>query len=268
MTMISKEAPYILRWTLQNWGMSEMERLVEPFNIYLRSQNAIYDLLKEAKIDVYQFEGLATQLSTNLGTTRTLNRIALMNRAKNNGNAILLDVKDKFEQKQITFAGLAEVWKENRIGLACAMRIPMTKLFGISAAGFNSGEDDIENYNAMVESEIREHVKPSLRKLIDMIVVHLFGQQFDFSFKFQPLRVLSSTDEETIKEKKYNRYTSMLDAGQLTDQEFAEICQMEGLVPIETEVARGAEPQPRRDLPGGMGQENEEETDEGPEQDA
>lgn len=250
MTMISKEAPYILRWTLQNWGMSELERLVEPFNIFLRTQNAIYDLLKEAKIDVFQFEGLASQLATNAGTQRTLNRITLMNRAKNNGNAILLDMKDKFEQKQMTFAGLAEIWKENRINLASTMRIPMTKLFGLSASGFSSGEDDIENYNAMVESEIREHVKPAVRQLLEIVMAHLFGDSFDFSFNFKPLRVLGAVEEEGVKTQKYNRYKSMYDCGQLTDQEFAEVCQKEGLIPIETDVARGAEPQPAREQPG------------------
>ena len=30
------------------------------------------------------------------------------------------------------------------------LKMPITKLFGISAAGFSSGEDDIENYNSMI----------------------------------------------------------------------------------------------------------------------
>lgn len=242
-TIAGKEAPYILKWILQGWGMSDFERLVEPFNLFLLNQNAIYDLLREAKVDVYRFEGFASQLQTDKGTNIALNRIQAMNRAKNNGNAIVLDKLDEFEQKQITFAGLAEMWNQNRIGLASAIRIPMTKLFGISASGFNSGEDDIENYNGYVESDVREHAKPLIRKMLEVLQSAVYGEVFDLKFAFKPLRILSSTDEETIKASKNTRYMSLYTAGLVTPQEMMQLQQKEGLINIETEVARGADPE-------------------------
>lgn len=244
MTVSGKEAPFQIRWVLQDWGLSELEKILEPFNIYLRTQQAIYDLLKEAKIDVFQFEGFLSQLSSSAGTSRALQRIQIMNQAKNTGNAIVMDMKDKYEQKQVTFSGLAEVWKENRISLASALRIPMTKLFGLSAAGFSSGEDDIENYNAMVESEVREHLKPTLRNVLKLICISLYGDKFDFGFDFKPLRVMSTVDEETVKTSKHNRYMSLASSGYLTPQEFMQLEQKEKLIPIDSEVARGAMPEP------------------------
>ena len=38
-----------------------------------------------------------------------------MNEMKNFNNALVLDKNDEYDQKQITFSGLAEVMKENRI---------------------------------------------------------------------------------------------------------------------------------------------------------
>jgi phage-related protein (TIGR01555 family) len=242
LTMAGKAAPYLIRWTLQNWGMSEVEKMVEDFNAYIRTKNVVYELLKEAKIDVYQFENFTTQLATNRGTDLTIARVELMNRVKNFQNAVVLDAKDKFEQKQITFGGLAEVMKQNMIGIASALRIPMTKLFGLSSTGFNSGEDDIENYNAMVESEVRQPLRAVIQKVIQLYCLKLFGAEFEVTFNFKALRVMSSLDEETIKTQKHARYVSLYQQGLLTPQETMELMQNEKLIPMETEVGRGADP--------------------------
>lgn len=243
-TVAGKEAPFQIRWMLQDWGLSEFEKLLEPFNIYLRTQNAIYDLLKEAKVDIFQFEGFLAQLTSKAGTDRAIQRVQLMNMAKNSNNALIMDMKDKYEQKQVTFSGLAEMSVQNRISLASATRIPINKLFGTGAQGFSSGEDDIENYNAMVEAEIREHLKPTLRKLIDLVAFAMWGDNLDLQFDFKPLRVLTSEAEEEIKTKKHARYFQDMQAGMLNPQEYMQLQQKEKLIPIETEVARGATPEP------------------------
>lgn len=244
LTVAGKEAPFQIRWMLQDWGLSEMEKLLEPFNIYLRTQNAIYDLLKEAKVDIFRFEGFLAQLASNKGTDLAVRRVQIANQTKSTGNALVMDMKDEYEQKQVTFSGLAEMSVQNRISLASATRIPLNKLFGTGAVGFSSGEDDIENYNAMVESEIREHLRPTLRQLIDLVAMSLWGEQFDLPFDFKPLRVLKSTEEEEIKTKQHARFFQMAQAGFLTPQEFMDLEQKHKLIDIETEVAKGATPEP------------------------
>jgi phage-related protein (TIGR01555 family) len=244
LTLGGKAAPYLVRWTLQGWGMSEMERMIEDFNLYLRTKDVIYELLREAKIDVYQFENFTAQLATQRGTQQVQNRVSIMNMAKSYQNAVIMDAKDKFEQKQITFAGLAEVMKQNQMFISSSVRIPMTKLFGMSASGFNSGEDDIENYNAMIESEVREPLRPVLRDVIGLLCIQLFDYKPDFSFSYKPLRIMSSLDEETVATQKSARFTQLYSLGLLTAQETMGLMHSEKLIPIETEVAKGAEPEP------------------------
>lgn len=243
MTISGKEAPYTIKWILQGWGMSDMERMIQPLNLYLLTNNIVYDLLKEAKIDVLQFEGFASQLITDKGTEIALRRVEAANRGKNAGNAIVLDTKDSFSQKTMTFAGLADVWKENRVGLASAIRIPMNKLFGTPSSGFSSGEDDIENYNAYVESDVREHAKPMCRQTMTIIQHALYGVELDVSFKFKPLRVLDSVQEETINTSKHARWLSDYQAGLLTAKEFMQLQESHGMIPISTEVGAGADPE-------------------------
>ena len=239
MTLTGKAAPFLIRWQLQGWGMSEIERMVEDFNIYIRTRNVLYDILNEAKVDVYRLNGLADAMISDESTAIIQQRIQNTNQLKNFNNALLLDKEDEYETKQLTFTGLAEVMKENRIGIASALRMPISKLFGVASSGFSSGEDDIENYNAMVESEVRQRMRRMIRKTIDLITRHLYGTTYQFHWDFKPLRVMSTMDEEECKMKKHQRIMEMYDRGLMTSEEVGISENRGSLIDIETKAAQG-----------------------------
>jgi len=238
-TVGGKRAPRIIRAQLGGWGMSEIERAVEDFNLFLRGRSVLYEILNEAKIDIYKLEGYRNALATPGGTDDVQRRIQATNSIKNFHNALILDKDDEYEAKTLAFNGLAEVMKENRIGIASAVRMPMTKIFGLSASGFNSGEDDIENYNAMIMSQVREPARPIIRKVLRLLMLAVYGQEYDVSFKFKPLRVLGAVEEEQIKASKNGRIMSWYDKQLITAEEAAQWAHKENLVPIETAALRG-----------------------------
>lgn len=239
LTLSGKAAPFIIRWQLQGWGMSEVERMVEDFNIYIRTRGVLYDILQEAKVDVYRLAGLRDTLVSSEGTALIQQRIQSINALKNFNNALLLDKEDEYETKQLTFSGLAEVMRENRIGIASALRMPITKIFGLSATGFASGEDDIENYNAMVESEVRQPFKRVIRKCIDLLCLYQYGTTFDFHWDFKPLRVMSTLEEEQVKEHRHKRVMDMYDRGLMDSTEVGIAENRDSLISIETKAAQG-----------------------------
>lgn len=238
-TISGKEAPWMLRWQLQGWGMSEVERMIEDFNLYIRTRNVLYDLLNEAKVDVFMVEGFRDLMLSAGGDQKMLRRIQTVQQAKNMNNALILDKMDAYDQKQLTFTGIAEVMKENKMAIASALRMPISKIFGISATGFGSGEDDIENYNAMVESEVRQHLRKPIRKVLSLIQRFLWGQDFDYQMKFKPLRVMSAKDEEEIREKKFNRVIQLYDRGLMDSQEVGEALHKDTLVSVDTKAQKG-----------------------------
>lgn len=239
LTILGKRAPWLIRAQLSDWGMSELERVIEDFNIFLRTRNVIYELLEEAKVDVYSLKGFRDALLSPNGTALTTRRIQTMNQIKNFNNALILDKEDDYQIKQIGFGGLAEMMKENRMGLASAFRMPMSKLFGIPSTGYSSGEDDIENYNGMVESEVRQPMKIIIAKVLKIVVKHLFHEDLDINFNFKPLRVLSSTDEETIKTSKFNRIAALYDKNLMSSKEVGEAIKKDNLIPIPLEAEKG-----------------------------
>ena len=101
-----KDAPSFIRRRLQGWGMSELERVIRDVNGYIKNQDVIYELLDEAKQDVWLLENLNTKLATSNGNKQIQDRLQLANTMKNYSNAIIMDKNDTYEQKQIAFSGL------------------------------------------------------------------------------------------------------------------------------------------------------------------
>jgi hypothetical protein len=243
--VMGKEAPSFVRKRLQGWGMSELERMIRSLNSWVKNEEVIYALLDEAKIDIWKINGFNNQLLSQLAAGKLTKRLEIATMLKNFQNAIVMDKEDEYDQKQISFSGLHEILNQNRIGAAAAVRMPMTKLFGLSAAGFNSGEDDIENYNSLIESEVRAKAKEILQSVLPLCCLQLFGFMPSLEIGFHPLRVLSAEQEEQIKTSKQNRFVQLKNMDMLTPIEFMDALKQEKLFTMETEVGQGLrEPEP------------------------
>lgn len=228
------EAPSLLRVRLRGWGMSVYERLVNAVNQYLKSNDVLFQLLDEYKVDVYKIKNLSSQLLTAAGANAFKERMMSVNQVKNYNNAMCLDSEDDFIQKQIVLSGIQETADGIRIGIASALRMPLSKVFGIPATGFSSGEDDLENYNGMVESEVRTPAKPDILWVLQLRCQQLFGDvPTDLEAHFKPLRMLSAEQEENVKTQKHARLLSTAQAGFMSTEEFKEACNKGNLFDIK-----------------------------------
>lgn len=230
----AKEAPSLMRPRMRGWGMSALERFLRSFNQYLKNQNVIYELLDEAKIDVFNLDQFKASLLTADGTAQIESRMQLTTMMKNYLNILVMDKEDKFEQKTMNFSGLGDILTQIRQGVASDMKMPITKLFGVSSAGFNSGEDDIENYNAMIQSEIRSKCKHIILKTLEIVCMKVVGKvPSDLDIEWAPLRVLSAQQEEAIKSRTLNRVIMAQQAGLMDMKRTRECVNKDNLLPLE-----------------------------------
>ena len=228
-----KEAPSLVRAKLRGWGVSVLETVVRSYNQYLKSVNLSFEVLDEFKVDYFKIDGFNQTLLTPDGSDKAVKRAQLVNMQKNYQHAVTMDVKDDFGTKQLNFSGIAEIMREIRMQIAADLRMPLTKLFGMSAAGFNSGDDDIENYNAMIETEIRSKSRPELLKVVEICCAMWYGYVPDvIRIEFAPLRVLSAEQEETIKTSKLGRVMTAMQTGVMTPLEAKQAINKEMLLPV------------------------------------
>lgn len=231
-----KSAPSLKRLQLQGWGMSELERLVSPMNKFLKNQNVTYELLDEAKLDVYSIDNYSGSIAA--GQEEAVKkRIMLTNYMKSYLNALILDSEDKFDQKQVSMAGVSEVLRDSRYDIASAMKMPVTKIFGMSSAGFNSGDDDIENYNSMIERDVRTPAKNIIKTILRILCKSAFDFiPDDIDIEFKSLRVMKETEEETLKTSKYNRFRDMYTLGLITKGELYDLLSEENVISQELAI--------------------------------
>jgi phage-related protein (TIGR01555 family) len=257
LTFIGKRMPWIIERQLSGWGASLIARMAEDFNMFLKTRNVLYEILNDAKIDVYRLDGYTNNLATQQGTADVDRRIAMTNSLKSFHSALILDKLDEFEQKQLSFAGIADVMRENRIGLCSATRMPFSKIFGTTAGGTglaNSGQDDLENYNAMVTSEVRKPARPLLKQILRLGGLALFGKEYHIDFEYPPLRIMGAKEEEEVKTSAQNRIISALEAGLIDEKGAADWMRHEKLIPVENGTGRKGE----KDVPSRGGRKNDE----------
>ncbi len=236
--VLGVEAPSFIRLRLQGWGMSEIERCIRAINSFVKFETLIFELLDEAKIDVFKIMGFNDALLTDDGTDNVKRRVNLANRLKNFQNALAMDSEDDYAQKQITWSGLAEIWNELRMNLSSALKIPMNKLFGQSATGFGGGEDALENYNSIVE-QVRVDAEPVVIEVADLRCQQLFGFVPEYEVGWKPLKVLDGVQAETVKKSKQDRALGLFKERLVTGREVSTILRNDNLLMIETEVSKG-----------------------------
>lgn len=217
--IMGKRAPSLYRGSLSGWGMSVIERVIKSLNSYDKHMRVAFELMDEAKIDVYKIKGFNSAITSKGGVERITNAIQTMNLLKNYVNAVVMDKEDEYEQKTGAMSGLGDIIKEIRIQLAADFKMPINKLFGISATGFASGEDDLENYNADVQANVQADSTTGLEFLFQIYAKKMFGFiPENLRISFPPLRMLKETEESAIKTDKLNRVAVAMQNGLMSQE--------------------------------------------------
>lgn len=237
---LGKRAPYYVRMRLQGWGLSFFEQTLPPLVQYLKSQNVMLELLDENKIDILKIKNLATTLMSKNGTEAIKRRVDCAAANKNYKSMLVMDSEDDYEQKQLNVGGFADLSKEIRIMIASYLRQPVSKLWGTGSSGFSSGEDDLENYNAMIESEIRPQTLRMVKWVVDLRCMQLFGRKVpDLTIRWQPLRVLTGLEEQEKQDRIFNNVFGMVDRRLMLPSEAMQYLKQQDIITMDTAALNG-----------------------------
>jgi hypothetical protein len=263
--MFGPVVPAPLRARLQGWGSSVMEACMRELNLYLEHGNAIFDLLKQSKTDVLKIENLKATLATGKGVQGLMTRLHSMEQVKGINGAMILDNGsagvggDDFAQKTYNFAGIMDVFNTAMTALSAACKIPENKLFGKSASGLNATDEAAqENYNSLVETEIRGPSIRDIHKILDIRMMQLFGfMPEDYAIEFPPLRELDAIEEEAVKTSKQSRLMALNSCGFMNGEELGQALLKWNLIDEPTLVSEGkaeqADQMPQGQLDGETG---------------
>lgn len=216
-------APYLTRQILQGWNTSIFEGILEPIENLLGGFNVTLELLSEAKIDIFKIADLASTLLSPDGERQIRQRLSIATANKNYKSSLAMDSNDDYQQKQISFSGIPQLLQQLMYIFCGYLRYPVSKLFGIGSSGFSSGEDDLENYNGTVDSEVRIPARQIISWVVNLRCLQLFGRELpDFRPKWRPLRVMSEKDQAEINSRRLADYIMLLEHQIMTPKQVAQ----------------------------------------------
>ena len=235
-----KRAPFIIEQMVNFWGISVYEQIFQDMNQLFKSRNVLFELLDEAKTDILKLEKLESAISNNAAMRALQKMVDFIARNKNYKSQITLSTKDEYDQKQMSFSGFEGILREIRIMMAGSANMPVNKLWGEGVTGFGSGEDSLENYNGLIESEIRAVDIATILWILKIRCYQLFGREVeDIDIDWKELRVLSSTDQQNIDTQKLDNVLKLFDRQLLNPQEVMEILKKEKVLIHDTEALKG-----------------------------
>lgn len=216
-------APYLTRLILNGWNASIFEGILEPIQNLLGGFNVTLELLSEAKIDIFKISDLASTLMSPDGERQVRKRLSIATANKNYKASLAMDANDDYQQKQISFSGIPQLLEQLMYIFCGYLRYPVSKLFGKGSSGFSNGDDDLENYNGTVDSEVRIPARQLITWVVNLRCLQLFGRELpDFRPKWRPLRVMSEKDQAEINSKRLADYIVLLEHQVMTPKQVAQ----------------------------------------------
>lgn len=211
---IGAKLPRRQRVLMQGWGDSQLRRCLEDIKDTVSAKDGISELMHSANLDVITREGLAEELASNL-EEEIIKRYTLFDQMKSIVNTALLDGEEKLDRLTLNMSGIAPVLETLMVWISGAADIPVTRLFGRSAAGMNAtGEGDLKNYYDGIRSQQTSQLDRPMAQLDAIVVRSALGDMpEDYNYEWNRLTQPNRKEEAEAKKIEAETDVILLDAG-------------------------------------------------------
>lgn len=216
------ELPYWEKQVEQYWGSSKIETVFDSLKRYDNTLGNIAQLVFQANVWTQKSENLDAFLS--MAPTSQQNRLwsslQAQQRIMSSFNTRIIGENDDLQNHQYSFSGLDKVFEVFQYDMSSVTGIPVTVLFGRSAAGLDAtGDADMDNYYALLEGIQENKMRPVLEQLIPILCMSEFGAvPDDINVAFNPVRVPTEKEKADIAGSRTTAIVSAFTAGAINQQ--------------------------------------------------
>lgn len=156
----------------RTWGIPEYMRIREELRNASIGPGYSIRLLERLSMAIYKMKNLANVLSTADGEDAVLQRMEMLDLARNLLNMVFIDADgEDLGIQSLSVAGVKDILDNACAMLSAVSHIPQTRLFGRSPAGENAtGESDLENYKEFVGGIQSGDLRDNTRTLVELVL--------------------------------------------------------------------------------------------------
>ena len=211
------------------YGRSDVQGIYQPLLTYLATAINISDIVDQSKTDVLSIQGFNAAIAAGR-EDEFVAAAEAMRSIRSSTDALFVDATAQYEQKEMTFAGLVEILKAQRDDLAGACNRPLTRLFGQSASGFASGEEDNQNYYETIASLQESRLRP-LDDFLDRFVLDDLNMKFEhLDYTYPSIELSNDVEDSTILATTVTALSTALQDGVIDEAQYATELKNKGLV--------------------------------------
>lgn len=240
----------------QLWGDSVLNALKTPIERYNSALESVDELLKRCYLRFLGLQNFWQAMQETDSASAMGKAVAFINEMQNISGLTIADSADVFSSQQYSFGGLKDILMSMSQDNAGAAGVPLVRLFGMSPAGFSTGESDLRNYYDNIlraqESKLREPIQRIVK-----VVLESEGIQTDVDFEFIPVQQPTEAEKQAATQSAVDTIMRVYEGGLVTaDKALEEIrrrSEVSGLFAsiTEADVSRLKDPEvPLPDLSG------------------
>lgn len=177
------------------WGDSVLQKSMSAVKSADSAIANIASMLYEANVDVMKVQGFAELLANN-DDNLILRRARLQAAMKGINGMLMIDAEDDYQKKSASFSGLDSLLGKFFEWASGAAGIPVTRLFGRSAAGLSGdGDGDERIYYDRVEDVQTDDIAPAIALLDQVMITQALGSvPADVYYEWAPMK--QKTEDE------------------------------------------------------------------------
>ena len=195
------DLPYYQRAYEMGWGMSVVEPFHDRLVAFDSTTMGMAQMVFRAHLRTIKVDGLRKSISDGgRQYEASIQWLDMVRRYQTLEGLTVLDGKDDFSTATYGFNGLADVMMQMSQQVAGATGIPLVKLFGMSPAGFSTGESDLKSYEGNIALRQESDARQQLELLFSVLHYSELGMapSSEFGFDYAPLSQMSAAEKATI----------------------------------------------------------------------
>lgn len=203
------------------FGISDLQNKYNAIRLFDTTITCIGDIIQDSNVDVLFIPDLIAKVAQ--GKEDDIRKfINLINHTKSSMNAIALDAgtseaQGRWEQKTATYAGLSEVLTKLITITAGALDRPITVLFGLSASGFSTGEEDLESYHGTINALQESRLRPA-QEFIDKFILDKMMPNHGLTFEYPSIKVVNEDKEAARVGQFASAFSALVTANIISDK--------------------------------------------------
>src|SRR5690606_13426904 len=175
------------------WADSCIQSMYQELKNYSTAFANAGLIIQDYVNNVIKIPSLGEKIASDCGDGVVSKRLDIINLSKSVANMLVLDKEEELIKITTNISGLPELLDRFMQTMSAVSGIPVTLLFGRSAAGMNAtGDNDIRNFYDLIKQWQEYKLKPCLEKLVKYIFLSKRGptkgiQPDNWGIKFTPL---------------------------------------------------------------------------------